>query len=141
VGPLDLLDRRPRLAGNSPHGLGICVDVVGTAIDQHFLDLAKTFGFSRPIAGDPNHFQHDGKTAISIPVGLNRKKIARFLNAQKLGHTTETATSGKVDKWYVWLVQKYSNKHGRYPSPPFKIDDEWGPRTRQCEKWIAGIAK
>lgn len=128
-------------AGQSPHGLGICVDIVGTALDERFLDLAKTFGFTRPIAGDPNHFQHDGKTAISVPVGLNKKKIARFLNAEKLGRTTTTATTGKDEKNYVWLIQKYSNKHGRYPSPPFKIDDERGPRTNQCEKWIASIAK
>jgi len=52
-------------AGTSNHGLGICVDIVGDV--QWAIDNASRYGFTRPIKGDTNHFQHDGKTVPPAP--------------------------------------------------------------------------
>lgn len=71
--------------GNSNHGLGVCVDVVGTPIDAAFIALAKKYGFTRPLPTDPNHFQHDGKTAIHEVV-TGSKKFYVVKSGDMLGH-------------------------------------------------------
>ncbi len=43
--------------GTSSPGVGTRVDIVGTAMDESFLHLAKQFGFTREFGpADPNHF-------------------------------------------------------------------------------------
>jgi hypothetical protein len=52
-------------AGHSGHGWGNRVDLVGTALSWIVANAGR-FGFSREFgAKDPNHFQHDGRTATA----------------------------------------------------------------------------
>lgn len=68
-------------AGLSSHGWGTCVDIGsfgagyqgdGEARAAWVLAHASAFGFKRQFGvADPNHFLHDGKTAIDpLPIGL-----------------------------------------------------------------------
>lgn len=72
-------------AGYSSHGLGTRVDVVGSPMDSAFLNLAKTYGFTREFgASDPNHFEHDGKTAITAPKPAAAKKYVTVVKGNTL---------------------------------------------------------
>lgn len=53
--------------GYSSHGFGTRVDIVGTPIDQAFLNLAARYGFKREFGGaDPNHFEDFGTYKITV---------------------------------------------------------------------------
>jgi hypothetical protein len=117
-------------AGTSNHGLGICVDIVGTPLDSAFFALAKTYGFTRPLQGDPNHFQYDGHTVVPV---IDYKKLGAYLNGRHLGRQTDTAHTGDPDGDYVWLIQAAGIKDGRYPVPPYKHDGKRGPKTDALE--------
>jgi LysM repeat protein len=76
-------------AGGSTHGLGTRVDIVGTVMDQKFFDLAKRFGFTREFGPrDPNHFMHDGKTAIHTTVV--KKAASKVTAAKKVTYTIKS---------------------------------------------------
>lgn len=52
--------------GKSTHGNGDRVDVIGVGSLAWMLRNAARFGFTREFgASDPNHFKHDGRTAIT----------------------------------------------------------------------------
>jgi hypothetical protein len=124
------------VAGNSKHGLGICVDVVGTPMDGAFLSLARQYGFNRTVAGDPNHFQHDGRTAISDTPPIDFRKLARYLNDRGIGPVTATERNGTRDKAFWTSLQKTGHADGLYPVPQYRIDGDPGDdgsRTR----WLA----
>lgn len=122
--------------GNSDHGLGICVDIVGTVIDTAFVTLARRFGFTRPLPGDPNHFQHDGRTAIHIPNAVDVRKMAAWLNREHLGKHTGAEDDGVRGPVYYWLLQTALHKRGRYPVPPYRIDGVPGSKTNSGELWL-----
>lgn len=120
--------------GSSSHGYGICVDVIGTPMDAAFVTLAKRYGFFRPLPGDPNHFQHDGITAIKPASPVDVKQMARWLNKQHLGKQTLAQNDGVRGPNYWWMLQKQGHRDGLYPVPPFRIDGVAGSKSRSLEQ-------
>jgi hypothetical protein len=56
--------------GYSGHGDANCIDFVGTDLAWIIIN-ARKFGFTRPLGDrDPNHFRHDGVTAIAGSIAL-----------------------------------------------------------------------
>lgn len=101
--------------------------------------LAKQFGFTREFGNDdPNHFQHDGKTAIGATGSASVRKVAAYLNSRELGRTTTAVKDGVAGTNFYWLLQTAGHKDGLYKTPPYKIDGEDGPKT---ESLLAHYAK
>lgn len=126
------------LPGSSSHGTGNRVDVVFNGSDSPTRDqiaLMNHCGFTREFgADDPNHFEHDGRTAISGPNSADWNRIvAHYLNGRHLGKTTTTVQDGRVDRSkyqnYTWEVQAAGIADRLYPSPPYKHDGIPGPKT------------
>jgi hypothetical protein len=66
--------------GKSGHGDANCVDLVGTSL-VWIVANAGRFGFSRPLSNDPNHFRHDGVTAV----GGTATQITALREVEMLG--------------------------------------------------------
>jgi hypothetical protein len=137
-------DSRTAIAapGGSSHGWGDRVDLLfNGSSDPSKLDLALAnhFGFTREFqAADPNHFQHDGRTATGGPNPADwRRIVAHYLNGRQLGETTTTEQDGIVDRsrpqHYTWEIQAAGMQDRLYPSPPYKHDGIPGPRTDSVE--------
>lgn len=129
--------------GYSSHGDGRKIDLLfnGSANPSSTeLALANHCGFTRQFgADDPNHFQHDGVTAISGPNTADWNRIVcHYLNGRQLGEQSTTVRDGKVDKRvpqrYTWELQAAGILDRLYPSPPFKHDGVFGPKTETLEQ-------
>lgn len=132
--------------GYSTHGFGTRIDLLfgGSSLpNSGQLELAAENGWDREFGkDDPNHFKHDGVTGISGPSDENRNRIlATWLNSLGLGKQTTTAEDGKhstdpsTPQIYTWLIQTQGHKDGLYPTPLYKIDGKWGPRTAWLERY------
>jgi hypothetical protein len=74
---------------NGTHEWGDRVDLVGDTI-PNLVNIAARYGFHREFgAADPNHFKHDGVTAVSPP--------AAAVKQVKPGRTIATLTTGKPE--------------------------------------------
>lgn len=70
------------------HEKGTRVDIVGTPIDAAFLKLAKQYGFTREFgAADPNHFEHDGKTATAPTIAAVKPAPKKITYTVRSGDT------------------------------------------------------
>lgn len=131
--------------GYSSHGWGDRLDLVFNGSDHPTsgqIALANHCGWTREFGeDDPNHFMHNGRTAINGPGDADWIRIlAHYFNGRHLGQTTTAEKDGIVDKTgkvqqhYTWLVQAAGIKDGIYPSPPYLHDGKWGPKTNATDK-------
>lgn len=88
------------------HETGDRVDLVGMDLDD-IIRIAKEYGFTREFgAADPNHFKHDGVTAVSVPKAVKRP-----------GRIDYTASTGKPNVTFYRNLQWYARQHGTYTGP------------------------
>jgi hypothetical protein len=103
---------------NGTHEWGDRVDLVGDTI-PNLVNIAARYGFHREFgAADPNHFKHDGVTAVSPP--------AAAVKQVKPGRTIATLTTGKPNTAFYKRLQWYAAKHGTYKGP---IDGKMGVQS------------
>jgi hypothetical protein len=98
-------DRTPIAApGGSSHGWGDRIDLLfdGSAHPSSVdLNLAKRYGFVREFgSADPNHFEHDGKTAVHPPVA-SHPAGAVFVTVKEGDTVSEIAEAHRLTLHYV----------------------------------------
>ena len=66
----------PAKPGGSKHGFGLAVDMANTAANNWMWAHGSSFGFSHPFANDPQHWLHDGTTAIGPGTQQQQARMA-----------------------------------------------------------------